>query len=189
MLSKDMSQRCIHIMMKRPKFNKDWEDNVRQYIDQYRWEILADIRYLLELPSDGITTRTRWSAWEAAVLSKTTCYEECQSTILQRQQEIDIDEDERQVIIEYLTTKLIELRHDPDTERLHIPSATAAEWIALVRGSRLETNKVSAFLNGLGIPTLKKCTDTSKRGWVWTGPKADPNSKIHELNTPLFIKL
>jgi hypothetical protein len=47
-LSKDMAKRVIVVKLKRPAYSPAWEDNVRAYIEQYRWHILNDIRLLLE---------------------------------------------------------------------------------------------------------------------------------------------
>jgi hypothetical protein len=47
-MSRDMAQRVIVVNLLRPVFGPYWESNVRNYIHQYRWHILNDIRLLLE---------------------------------------------------------------------------------------------------------------------------------------------
>ena len=47
-LSKDLAQRVIVVVLDRPEYSPNWEDDVRTYIDEYRWHIFSDIRLLLE---------------------------------------------------------------------------------------------------------------------------------------------
>lgn len=47
-LSKDMAKRVIVVELKRPNYSSNWEENVRQFIADYRWHILSDIQVLLE---------------------------------------------------------------------------------------------------------------------------------------------
>jgi hypothetical protein len=47
-MSKDMAQRMVVIRVKRPVYDKNWEDETQQFIEKYRWEIIADAIKLLK---------------------------------------------------------------------------------------------------------------------------------------------
>ena len=47
-LSKDMADRCINIKLGRPEFDPNWEADVRNFIQEYRWQILSEIRSQIE---------------------------------------------------------------------------------------------------------------------------------------------
>ena len=47
-LSKDMAQRMMIIRVKRPVYDKDWEDETRLFIQQYKCEIIADAMKILK---------------------------------------------------------------------------------------------------------------------------------------------
>ncbi|MEI7686805.1 MAG: hypothetical protein WCL32_17435, partial [Planctomycetota bacterium] len=47
-LSKDMAKRVMIVELRRPAYRPEWEQEVRAYIDKYRWHILNDIRLALE---------------------------------------------------------------------------------------------------------------------------------------------
>ena len=129
-LSKDMAQRCIQIKLARPVFNPSWEAELRQFIRDNRWGIIADLRALLEAGSDLASPATRWAAWERDVLSKTEGWAQIQEEIKQRQLAVDDDDDERAHVAEYFAGQLRERSHDPDRESIFIPSLTASEWLS-----------------------------------------------------------
>ncbi len=47
-MSKDMAQRCVVIKLNRPAHNPTWEEDVRQYIEEHRWQIIADVLQVLK---------------------------------------------------------------------------------------------------------------------------------------------
>ncbi len=174
-LSKDMAQRCVQIKLDRPTFKASWESEVRKFIRANRWGLIADIRSLLEARSPLLTPETRWGEWERDVLGKTTDWAVTQRTIKSRQEDIDDDDDERRLVAECFAEQLKLRLHDPDAETVLIPSLIAAEWVSAATRTVYPTNKASAFLSGLSIPTLRKSDRGAKsggRGWVWTGKNA-----------------
>lgn len=42
-LSKDMAQRCINVKLQRPQHAPGWERQVREFIREHRWQIIADV--------------------------------------------------------------------------------------------------------------------------------------------------
>lgn len=47
-LSKDMAQRCVVIKLNRPAHNPQWEQEVRNFITEHRWQIIADALHVLQ---------------------------------------------------------------------------------------------------------------------------------------------
>lgn len=46
-LSKDMAQRCVIIKVDRPHYAPHWEEQVRDFVESHRWEIIGDIALIL----------------------------------------------------------------------------------------------------------------------------------------------
>jgi hypothetical protein len=177
-LSKDMAQRVIVIKLGRPRLASKWEDKVRAFCRKHLQELLGDIRGILEQEPYEFDPALRWAAWERDVLSKLDHCLELESEIKERQDAIDDDQDEKQVIIEFFKAKLEEFKHNPDHDAVLIPSATVAEWISLATRKNYATNQASAFLNGLSIINLSKSDRDGKRYWKWTGAQAGTKSPV-----------
>jgi hypothetical protein len=47
-LSKDLAKRTIVVVLERPAYSPSWEQQVRDYVDEFRWHILNDARLALE---------------------------------------------------------------------------------------------------------------------------------------------
>jgi len=54
-LSKDMAQRCCIIKVNRPEYDPEWQPQVKQYIQEFRWHIISDIQNCLIVPNQGAT--------------------------------------------------------------------------------------------------------------------------------------
>jgi hypothetical protein len=182
-LSKDMAQRCVQIKLARPQFEASWENDLREFIRANRWGIIADIRALLEASSPLLHPETRWAAWERDVLGKTIGWARIQTEIKNRQQAVDDDDEEQTLLAQHFTEQLTQRSHDPETQTIFIPSLTAAEWVSDATRTRYPTNRASAFLSGLSIPTLRKGKYKKQRGWIWTG-KASQDSEARKLGEP-----
>jgi hypothetical protein len=174
-LSKDMAQRVVIIKLKRPAFSATWERDVRAFARGHRWEILADVRAILESEADPITPRTRWAAWEQEVLARTDMLTHCQDVIAARQGAVDDDDEDRDSVAEKFRENIRAKGYEPDECHVFIPSAVAARWLEEATGERRPTNRASRYILGLGIPEIRKSSDDGKRGWRWRGKNANPN--------------
>ncbi len=56
--------------MARPKFSATWREETAAYVEEHRWAILGDLVAILKQPTESLTRRSRWGAWEDAVLSR-----------------------------------------------------------------------------------------------------------------------
>ena len=184
-MSRDMAQRVVPIKLSRPAFAPNWEQVTRDFARVHRWEILADIGRLLDLPPGVMVAKTRWSTWEAAVLSKLDLAVECQTLILDRQSAIDDDTAEQDLVIDHFRAQLQRLGHDPDGGPFFLPSAVAAAWLNGANNTSIPTNRASAHLKTLAIPGLetgKKSGGTP--GCRWSGREANPNAEATRIEDP-----
>jgi len=168
-LSSDMAERTIQIKVARPKNDPAWEKSLRTFIRLNRWELIADIRALLEKPGAALHDASRQSAWEQDVLTKTRDWESTKAEIKRRQDEMDDDKSEGSIVAQYLSDQLKARGHAPDCETVFIPSLTVAEWLSAVTRKNYATCNATTFLRGLSIPELEKSDRTEARGWIWKG--------------------
>lgn len=175
-LSRDMAQRVIPIRVTRPDRIPTWEGDVRSFIDRHRWDVIADVREILEAPGVDITPATRWAAWEAGVLSRVGLVNLCQEIIVARQAAVDDDTEERDVIADFIRDELMRNGWSPETEAVFMPSLLIAKWIGEATNQKaLPTNRASSHLATLGIPELQK-SRRGKPGWVWRGKECPPGT-------------
>jgi hypothetical protein len=186
-LSKDMAQRTVIIKLARPTYQPTWESDLRAYIQKHRWEIIAEIGRILTTEAPEIEAKTRWAAWEQGVLAHVKAPAACAVEILARQGAVDEGDADRDLVAEYFEEKLGELRHDPSTCLVFIPSRTVAEWVSEALRKHHETSQATAKLKELSLPELsysdrpKKVGGKASRGWVWRGAEASPDARLVAL--------
>jgi hypothetical protein len=174
-LSKDMAQRLVPVMLRRPDYSGSWEEDTLAFITRNRWAIVGDILHFLEVKKKELTRFTRWGPWERDVLACVGDPEGCQKLIAERQASIDGDQEESDLVREAFVLALRAAGHDPDTATVFIPSARAAEIVNEATGEQRPTQRASAYLLTLTIPELWKSNATDGgRGWRWTGKDAPP---------------
>jgi len=121
----------------------------------------------------------RWAEWEAAVLSKVRNPLKCQQTVMKRQQAIDDDQDEADLVKQHIAGKLQSERLDPNRCHVFLPSIVLASWITEVVGKTMPPTKVTPYLKTLGIPELLRPGRTAKKaGWIWKGQKAKKGEEL-----------
>jgi hypothetical protein len=180
-LSKDMAQRSVTIKLARPRYDPTWEQQTRDYISRYRWEIISDIGRCLELPSPPLATYARWNGWEQAVLSRLANPAELQRVILERQGAMDDDDQTADLVGDHIAQQLAHRHINPDTGHVFLRLPVLAEWLSQI-DKECPATKVTPYLRQLSIPQLSynqgvREPGTGQRGWVWRGP--------HFTNEPL----
>jgi hypothetical protein len=180
-LSKDLAERSIPIMVRRPEYTARWEDDTNALIDSRRWEIIGDCLALLRAPGKTRGRHTRWESWEENVLSKVSDPEECQRVIAERQGVMDDDANESSAVREAFIMALEAGGHDSLKEVVWISSKVAAAILNKALDEKYKPNSATTYLGNLAIKELRKCKDNTKRGWVWTGTEADPTAKTVDL--------
>jgi hypothetical protein len=186
-LSRDMAQRTVVIKVKRPEYSATWEDETREFINAKRWDIIGDCLAILRGPTTPLARYSRWGAWEAGVLSRVGDPSECQRVIAERQEDIDDDDAESDMVREGFRAELTKRLHNPDFEAIWIPAAVAANIVNEATGERYPRNRAGVYLGTLGIPELRK-SNQHARGWAWRGLQSDPQSPLSDLK-PLPYKI
>lgn len=185
-LSKDMSQRVIPIKVNRPAKRFSWAREIDQFIKSRHLEILADIRDLLQADPPEITQRIRWELWESEVLSRVNLVAECQQTILERQRAIDGDQDETEVVADFLRDQLARGIGGQKLNRnqVSVSSQDMADLIDQATGRKLSLANVKTYLANLGIPELDQRKAHGVMRWLWTGPDFVPGTRRLEYQSP-----
>jgi hypothetical protein len=131
--------------------------------------------------SEEPNNQLRWAAWAGAVLARVDNPEECRAVILRRQQEVDHDRGEAELVEAEFREMLSRAGHDPDRGCVFIPSGKAADWLRAATKKHRTTSQASAYLQGLGIPALSKTKKDGRPGWRWRGPLAPADATMTRL--------
>jgi hypothetical protein len=182
-LSKDLAQRCVIAQMKRPEYSATWELDTVQFIDKYRWAIIGDILAILRSSGKPLRKFSRWGLWEQSVLAHAADPEACQAIIEARQDAVDDDQDEHDLVRDAFIEAMREQGRVAATSVVLIPSRVAADLVERATGERRPVNKASAYLKTLGITELRKSDRAKFRGFVWHGEKAAIDQHAEELDT------
>jgi hypothetical protein len=178
-LSTDLSQRSVVIKLGKPLHSGDWLQDTADFISKYKTSIIAELLELLRQPSKTLESHTRWGDWERNVLCKLDNATICQESILGRQKDIDAEQDESNLIMEYFERQLMKNNMRTDYDKILIPSGIAAEWLnkalnekhSTVSAGRMLTQKI----NEARLPRLQKSANAEKldqstrreRGFWW----------------------
>jgi hypothetical protein len=132
---------------------------------------------------------TRWSLWEAEVLSKCKDPADLQKLIRQRQSSLDDDRAEADLVRQYFCQQISSTfrrgslkKFRPDFDVIFLPNWIALDWLCQALDEFLVANKASTKLELLGISELRRGSSKDPkgngcRGYVWTGSKASKNQK------------
>jgi hypothetical protein len=169
-LSRDMAQRTIPITLARAAYRPGWEQEVKDFARVHRWTIIADALEILRREPTTTTAKTRWSDWEAGVLSKVARdLSACQRLIVAGQSEADVDEDEMANVRAAFAEKIRERGHRPESAHVLIPSEIAADWLSDVLRKKFSSPGSTTHLMTLCVPELSRHRDKYGRGWAWLG--------------------
>lgn len=183
-LSKDMAQRVIPIHLKRADYSATWEQDTAALIDGRRWEIIGDCIAALRRPAEPLKEHARWGMWEDAVLARTPDPVNCQAVIKERQEGVDEDTAESDIVREFFTSTIRQKGHDPDKVNVFFPAAQAGRWVNWATGERRPIPKACAYLRTLNVKEIRPSKDKAGgRGYRWQGKKAAERGAI-ELPDP-----
>jgi hypothetical protein len=84
-MATDMAQRSVIIKVVRGKNDGPWWEQVRQFIDQHRTEIIGDLIAALRAQPFPLADYSRWATWEQGVLCRLPEPGDAQRIILERQ--------------------------------------------------------------------------------------------------------
>jgi hypothetical protein len=140
--SRDMSQRSINIKVAKPVYDPLWWEKTAEFIDQNRATLLGDIAAFFDLPAVKLDKCSRWGAWEKDVLARLPEPSDAQRVIAERQEAIDGDTEECNVIEDYFGQQLAKYGYGEE-DSVHIPSKVAATWMSEAMNERVSTTAMS----------------------------------------------
>ena len=169
-VSEDLASRAVVIELSRPsEYRPTWQDDVRQFIELHRWEIIAEIISILTAPvPTSLQGFQRQAEWEAGVLARQPDAQRVLHLLQTRRNEIDGDAETVQAILDQLwrqyggsgrTTNRVEL----------------STMIDLVHGAtdvRKAKNQIKKFLDRLRVPGLEHQHDRNGAFYLWNNPVA-----------------
>lgn len=177
-MSRDMAQRSVIIKLRRPEYTGQWEDATKALVESNRWQIMADLAAFFQRPAQTLERHTRWGTWEREVLARLPEPSEAQQLILERQREVDADDEESADVADHFRQQLGRLGYDPDADRVHIPNELTREWYQRATGgNKITTTGVTRAINQAhkegALPELavNPCR-TNGRGFLWAAPGA-----------------
>ena len=169
-LSKDVAQRCIPIYLARPTYSATWQSELDDLIETRRWEIFGDLLAFFHRPSRQLSRYSRWGDWERDVLARLDGAERVRQVIAERQQDLDADASESDLVREQFEEELHLLCGQPaDSCYVRFRSDDVAEIYNRATGERQSKTKACARLSGLAIPELSKGKNDTTRFWEWNG--------------------
>jgi hypothetical protein len=161
-LSADMSQRVVPIKMGAPKKGGDWIGEMNAFIDERRWNILADIRQALQAPSKYVAAQIlgdRFGGWQAGVLAKIDGADRLSKTIVARRETVDFDSKRGEEIIRELVEML-----DPHGIAGKVDVAAYKVWRRLVSRGYWDNPK-RLDVDARGIADCMKWTQKKVARW------------------------
>jgi hypothetical protein len=172
-----MAQRVVIIVIRRPTYSGDWEGDIIRFVDQHREQLLADVAAYFGGDRFQLARYTRWGTWEHEVLARLPDPAEAQRVIVERQEEVDVEQDEFAAIEEFVEDQLERLSYDPAADVVFIPSAIGLGWIRDAFGDRtVTTTKAKTKVEqGVKEGRLRRLDIPGRsygRGYRWTGEAA-----------------
>lgn len=176
-MSRDYAQRSVIIQLKRPVYSGTWEEDVATFIQNKRWEIIADVAAYFQQPAKKLANCSRWGLWERDVLGRLPDPYEAQAVIAERQAEVDVDEDEAGEVEDYISQQLERCGYDPAEDWIHIPNEIAAKWIMAATNQKVSTTGMKRMIRqwadeGMAKRLAENPCRSSGRGLLWRGGNA-----------------
>lgn len=171
-LSRDLAQRTVWIKLGAPTYSSDWLDRLHKFINQYRWEIIADLIRCLQNPVSEIAAHSRWGAWESGVLSCLPDPNEAQAVILERRQELDGDAQASSKLEEEIASWLTQLGYRPDQDKIFLKKSLLRRWRTQSgepTSSHALTSRIKIGKENGTITRLEPVNRRDARGFYWIG--------------------
>ena len=183
-LSTDMAQRSVIIKLRRPDYSGTWAEETRNFIEQHRQRLVADVIGFLHSPPNPLDKFSRWGDWERDILARLPEPTEAQAVIRERQVGVDVDGEESALIEEFFAKQITALGYDAKTDRVFIPSRTAARWYGWATNERMTVAKASRTLKQrITEGQLRRLLECGRRdigrGFEFWGDDATGETYLH----------
>lgn len=194
-LSRDLAQRCINIIVKRPKHSGDWLEKTAGFIESNRREIIEAIAAFYERERQPISYPTRWGMWEREVAARLDNPDSVCATIRNRENLNDDDQQVANAIEELILHRLTVDVGYRSTDRVHIGNERIAAWVnkATGDGTKGGVRQAIATLtrlenSGLLFGLSKNPSRTHGRGWVFS-LGSDSSEIFYDLEKRILAQL
>lgn len=174
-LSRDLAQRTINIILKRPKHSGNWYEQVMSHVETYGKEIVSDIAGFFARERQEIDYPTRWGMWEREIVSRLDDPNGVCTTIRSRETINDDDHQTAQAIEELVKYRLTVDVGYLMTDRVHISNERVAAWVNKAVGDDTKggVRQAIATLTRLENSGLLSCLSKNPsrkygRGWVFS---------------------
>ncbi len=155
-LSKDLAQRCVTIKLGKPVYGGSWREETNAFIEAQRWGNHCRYRCVLSATSRTAGEGFTLGRVESAVLARLPEPNEAQAVILERQAEINVDDEEHATIEDYFAQQLERLGYDTDNDTIHLPNDVACQWYRAATQSNAGPTLVTRMVRqGADEGTLK----------------------------------
>jgi hypothetical protein len=182
-LGEDLAQRCIPIRLGRPTRSPAWERKVRDFIEEFRDEILADIISTLKMETSEIENCTRWAEWEQGVLAHVENQAKCLEMIEKRQREFDTDHSDIAYFRSQLLEQISKAGFNPEKDKVFISSALMNILYSSVTEEDCSLKLSTTRVKAMAIPELSIDPSHKRgRGFIYTGPKSGKKNKSKTLS-------
>ena len=207
-LDRDLIVRSLFIELDRPKNNKGWVSNIKQFIDTNRLQILADIKSILDggIPeeiSESYSNKTRYEEWERYILCPIVRtfdnYNEAIKQTRQRQYTADGEMEDAERIREVFVENIENMKLNPEEDIVWLHSQVLVNWTQQAIpgfGGRFPTRNTPHILRNFAKSNMiRELSDTPKiypfsgkgrkRGMMWNEHlrTEETSTHVHIIST------
>lgn len=163
----DLASRAYYIMVKRPSFSKTWRQNILNYVEDHRLEILADIIDILNTHEPFVLPPiTRCPEFETMILQAhckdTEEYSSVVKMLIDNKAETNVEEDLARRVEEVIRHNLIEVNTgtnpiiNPSNDCCFIRTEVIEKWIkkAEIMPDRNNTVQIVRNLANIGLLSI-----------------------------------
>jgi len=177
-LSRDLASRCVTIRLQAGQNQQNWYSSVTSFVEEFRWEIIAEIGQLLQGPGIELSDvgSSRWAPWESSVLSRVSYPEAVRAEFIAQQAQLDDDAANIEEFLRLLRdphhrTKygIEELLNPINSIGLRVfTHAEMQELLTVFLGKSIGANNVRKTIESFGLPCLRQIENSERqRLWVF----------------------
>lgn len=184
-MSTDMAQRSVVINFRKPEYSRNWDEDTKKLIDDYREILIGDCIAFLRNPQTEIKNfKFRFGRWANQVLCRLPHAQQAHDLILSRQNESDTDVEESDLVTDYFRSSLFSLGYKPREDRVLIPSAIVTAWFNAATNSREKSVSVGRLLRQKISEGKITCLADNPcraygRGLIWNGEASSPDRELY----------
>lgn len=181
--STDMAQRSIVLRIERPTDTpQDWDAETLAFIRENRDEIVADVRWHLEVKRPTRLTKVdRWGPWCLGVLSRCKKPNQLLAQIGGRRAAIDADKEEVALALDHLRACLtthFDVGPGPvnvDGAVVWVPTAWLVQALRVLKRDFTDRQAQQFLARLTSSPLLRRCNRNTQRGYLYVGKRVDPD--------------